>query len=73
MLNSLSFNFGAQLNSRVFYWSLGQSLLIILVGIGQHHSGLCAYVIIQSPQVARSSGQFYNRVPILAKRIVACA
>ncbi|KAA3671620.1 p24 family protein gamma-3 [Paragonimus westermani] len=35
MLNSLSFNFGAQLNSRVFYWSLGQSLLIILVGIGQ--------------------------------------
>ncbi|KAF5395038.1 Transmembrane emp24 domain-containing protein 7 [Paragonimus heterotremus] len=35
MLNSLSFNFGAQLNSRVFYWSLGQSILIILVGIGQ--------------------------------------
>ncbi|KAG5441049.1 Transmembrane emp24 domain-containing protein 7 [Clonorchis sinensis] len=35
MIHTISYNFGLQLNSRVLYWSIGHSLLVILVGIGQ--------------------------------------
>ncbi|CAH8657526.1 unnamed protein product [Dicrocoelium dendriticum] len=35
LLNTISYNFMSQLNSRVLYWSIGQSVLVLSVGVGQ--------------------------------------